>query len=149
MTNLNFVSPLVLGIGMAVNGNVPSNRQMFSAFLVEGLTVPPGQPVFFRWHDTNDSGSDHGLAVDDLMVDFLPLRPQITAILFDPTNSFVHLTGLGTSGAIYGIEAATNLAVPIFWERIATNAADNFGVFQIADTNAPSFPIRFYHALFP
>jgi hypothetical protein len=54
----------------------------------------------------------------------------------------------GESNLTYGIEFATNLAPPIFRERIGTNAADRSGVFQVTDTNAPSFPMRFYRALF-
>ncbi len=149
VTNLNFTSPVVLGMGVPINGNQPSNRQIYSDVLIEGLAVPPGQFVFLRWHDINDSGSDHGLAVDDLTVEFSPLVPQLTSILLDSANSIVHLAGHGEANVTYGIEAATNLAPPIFWERIGTNTANNLGAFQFSDTNAPGFPTRYYRALFP
>jgi hypothetical protein len=44
---------------------------------------------------------------------------------------------------------ATNLLPPAYWERIGTTAADNLGIFQISDTNAPAFSKRVYRAFFP
>ena len=68
VTNLSFVSPIVLNSGTGLNGNQASNQRAFSAGLISGLAVPPGQHVFFRWRDLNDSGGDQGMALDDLTV---------------------------------------------------------------------------------
>ena len=70
VTGLNFVSPTVLGVATALNGNQETNRHSFTSVFVPGIVVPPGHNVFFRWHDTNDAGSDQGMAVDDLIVTF-------------------------------------------------------------------------------
>jgi len=70
VTNLSFVSPIVLNTGTALNGNQTNNQQAFSAVLISGLVVPPGQNVFFRWRDFNDSGGDQGMALDDLTISF-------------------------------------------------------------------------------
>jgi hypothetical protein len=149
VTNLGFVSPTVLTNATALDGNLATNRQVFSAALIPGLTVPAGQNVFFRWRDPNDSGADQGLALDDLIVTFAALSPQITSIASNPTNGFAQIFGLGESNLVYGIEAATNLDSPVFWQRIGANNADVTGLFQFTDTNAPVFPMRFYRALTP
>jgi T5SS/PEP-CTERM-associated repeat protein len=70
VTNLSFVSPTVLGTvsGGALDGNQATNQHAFSAVFISGLAVPPGQHVFFRWRDLNDSGGDQGMALDDLTI---------------------------------------------------------------------------------
>jgi len=147
---LNFESPtLVTPNGFALDGNQNSNRHVFSSVLVSGLVLPRSQNVFFRWHDVNDSGADEGMGVDDLSISFGPLAPQITSVTSDPTNGFLQLIGQGESNLTYGIEAAPNLNSPIFWQRIGSNTADGAGMFQFTDTNAPTFPTRFYRVLFP
>jgi len=66
---LNFNSPNTNG-GSALDGNLATNRQIFSAVLLTGATIAPGQEFFLRWRDVDDTGSDAGLAVDDLTVTF-------------------------------------------------------------------------------
>ena len=58
----------------------------------------------------------------------------------------MQITGQTVSNGLFGIEAATNLIPPIFWERLVTNTADGAGLFQFTDTNAPAIPKRFYRA---
>lgn len=89
--------------------------------------------------------------MDDLTVAFGLAVPtlQIIAIVSNPTNGFLQITGQGESNVIYGIEAASNLNSPIFWQRLGSNTADAAGLFQFTDTNTPAFPTRFYRALFP
>lgn len=64
---LNFNSPTVGGSSSQLDGNAATNRQFFSVTLV-GASVGPGQEIFFRWRDTDDVGTDHGLAIDDLNI---------------------------------------------------------------------------------
>ena len=149
VSNLTFVSPTVLTNATALNGNASSNRQVFSAVLVSELVLPPGQNLFFRWRDLNDSGADQGMALDDLAIGFSLRSLQITSIVRNSSNGFVQLTGLGESNLTYGIEAASNLNSPVFWQRIGSNTADSAGVFQFTDTNAPPLSARFYRALYP
>jgi hypothetical protein len=64
---LGFTSPVFahLSGGAAVDGNVAGLFNV-SAFTVEGLNWAPGTDLWLRWADVNDSGNDHGLAIDDL-----------------------------------------------------------------------------------
>jgi predicted extracellular nuclease len=50
----------------ALDGN--AERLVLSGTL-EGLTLQPGQSVWLQWTDHNDTGNDHGLAIDDLRVE--------------------------------------------------------------------------------
>ena len=63
---LDFASPINTSAG-ALDGNSSNNRTELSS-TITGLTIPDGYYVLLRWTDLNDSGSDHGLAIDDLSV---------------------------------------------------------------------------------
>ncbi|MGA0849487.1 MAG: endonuclease I family protein, partial [Chthoniobacterales bacterium] len=65
---LNFTSPVTGGTASALNGNLPANRATVqSAF---DVTLAPGEWITLRWQDPDHSGSDHGLAIDDLRLDW-------------------------------------------------------------------------------
>ena len=65
--SLNFTSPVFVntGAGAAVDGNAAGRVNNISA-TVGGLTWLPGQDLWVRWADLNDSGNDHGLGIDDV-----------------------------------------------------------------------------------
>ena len=63
---LDFVSPITGTTATALDGNAAANRTAKSANLT--VTVGAGQEIWLRWADANDTGTDHGLAIDDLSV---------------------------------------------------------------------------------
>jgi len=65
--SLNFASPITGTTAAALDGNAAANRTAVSA-TISGLTIPAGSEVMLRWKDANDSGNDHGLAIDDFSV---------------------------------------------------------------------------------
>src|SRR5262245_42927932 len=65
--SLDFTSPVTGGTAGALNGNLPANRVGLS-FTITGLNIPNGTEIMLRWSDPDHSGSDHGLAIDDLSV---------------------------------------------------------------------------------
>ena len=83
ITALDFVSPITSTTAAALDGNLPANRITLSA-TISGLSMTPGQEVFFRWYDINDTSNDHGLAVDDLTVSYTTVavpEPTTAALL--------------------------------------------------------------------
>lgn len=52
--------------GFAMNGNSVNNRLERSA-TVTGLTWPPGQMLILRWRDLDETSSDNGVALDDVI----------------------------------------------------------------------------------
>ena len=95
---LNFNSPIVNvgGSGMALDGNTTANHQLLANNLA-GITVPPGQEIFLRWRDTDDTGSDAGMAIDDLTVCFQTISNS-AAPVFLSTNSGVTLMTYNVKG---------------------------------------------------
>lgn len=94
----NFTSP-ALGFPSPRNGNLAANRV---AGLGGTVTFPgwdagqhvfwaPGQTLWVRWTDLNDSGEDHGLSIDN--VTFSVGVPE-------PGSYVLALAGLGVAGLV-------------------------------------------------
>jgi hypothetical protein len=82
---LDFNSPN-LGPTGAIDGNAATNRHVLAGSLA-GVLLPPGHELFLRWLDVNDlSGSDYGLAVDDLTVAFTPVTFSDPTITLPPAS---------------------------------------------------------------
>lgn len=82
-TNLNFVvnnsTP-----GGAAGTNGPLVTQAFNQTVTLGENEPligPGEELWIRWQDTNDNGSDHALAIDNVQMSFtLTTVPEISTL---------------------------------------------------------------------
>jgi hypothetical protein len=66
--SLTFTGPIATSTGGALDGNADANNTLVSSELV-ALEVPASGVLCIRWLDANDSGNDHGLAIDDLVID--------------------------------------------------------------------------------
>jgi len=80
---LTFTSPIATAAPATLDGNLVANRVALSSILT-GVTLEVGQELFVRWLDINDTGNDHGLALDDLTVTFTPAvapEPTVGALL--------------------------------------------------------------------
>lgn len=64
---LDFTGPVTTGSAAALNGNLAANRTDRS-FTISGISLPPGGEIMLRWSDPDHTGSDHGLAIDDVTV---------------------------------------------------------------------------------
>ncbi len=70
VTALTSNSPINTATAGALDGNQAANRVVVSVFQIPGLTLAPGQYVMFKWEDINHAGNDHGLAIDDVAVNW-------------------------------------------------------------------------------
>ena len=88
---LDFTAPNTSGSGVAIDGNAAGNRTAISA-IVTGLAWAPGQTLVLRWSDVDDSGSDDGIAIDDLTFSTAAsLLPAVAATT--PANGAVNVLG--------------------------------------------------------
>jgi hypothetical protein len=62
------------------DGNSAANRTVIGPVTVSGLEWLPGQDLWLRWTDLNDTGNDHGLAIDDLVFNAVPEPGSLGAI---------------------------------------------------------------------
>lgn len=86
VTSLDFTAPNTTGSNAATDGNAASNRTAIT-FEVTGVNWEAGQTLVLRWTDVDNSGSDDGLAIDDLTFSISsgpppppPPPPQLTKI---------------------------------------------------------------------
>jgi len=52
----------------------------------------------------------------------------------------------GIPGYTYAVQAATNLTPPVAWVTLGSQPAATNGLWQFTDTNAASYPQRFYRS---
>ncbi|WP_162386300.1 endonuclease/exonuclease/phosphatase family protein [Spirosoma endbachense] len=94
VTALDFTGP-ISGTSVAVgalNGNLAANRTARTATL-SGLSIPAGSEIMLRWYDPDQTGNDHGLAIDDIAVTATTTGPTPNQTLsVAPAN----ITGLST-----------------------------------------------------
>ena len=135
---LDFTAPNTTGSGVAIDGNAAGNRTAISA-LVTGVAWEPGQTLVLRWSDVDDSGSDDGIAIDDLTFSTTAsLLPAVAATT--PADGAVNVLGsadlavkfntpvtvTGTwftiSGSVSGTHTATVLGGPTDYTLVPSPA---------------------------
>ncbi|TAH04208.1 MAG: T9SS C-terminal target domain-containing protein [Sphingobacteriales bacterium] len=67
VNNLDFTAPNSTGTVGALDGNATANRTAVS-FTITGLNIANGATFYIRWNDSNASGADDGLAIDDFSI---------------------------------------------------------------------------------
>lgn len=90
LASLNLVGPAPVAANGPLNGNLPANQSPQSGTLT-GLNWAVGQSLYIRFADTDDQGSDAGLAIDNFVGQVVP-EPASLAL--------VGLAGLACIGAI-------------------------------------------------
>jgi hypothetical protein len=77
-TQLNFNSPTAVATSGALDGNNATNRTAVTGSLTN-VVVLAGEEIMLRWRDVDDSGSDHGLSLDDVSVTFTTVAGDTNA----------------------------------------------------------------------
>ncbi|MBI1222759.1 MAG: hypothetical protein GC180_09175 [Bacteroidetes bacterium] len=65
---LQFWSPQYGQSGTSLDGNLASNQMIVAGAMAVDLS--DGKELFILWSDTNNSGFDHALAIDDILIAF-------------------------------------------------------------------------------
>jgi methionine-rich copper-binding protein CopC len=119
VNTLDFVSPSTSTTG-AKDGNAAANRTVKTA-TITGLNITNNALFWLRWTDADASGSDDGLAIDDISIQLVGgdvTPPQIASL--NPANA---ATGVALSG---------NLVIS-FNENIQKGTAGNIVVKRGSD----------------
>jgi len=84
--NFNWPSPVASSTAAPVDGNVAGNgggRESNRGGSLQNLGWLAKSNLWFRWIENNDSGADHGLAIDDLSITLGASLPVVTISSLD------------------------------------------------------------------
>ncbi len=148
-TALNFVSPTSNTLSTALDGNAPTNLQMFTNISLTGVSIPAGQELFLRWLDIDDGGNDHGLAIDDLTVSFTAASIPVTnppSIITQPQS----LTNNAGDDVVFSVVAGGTPPFTYQWKFNATNLVGetnlSLNLFSITTNQAGSYTVALTNA---
>jgi endonuclease/exonuclease/phosphatase family metal-dependent hydrolase len=127
-TNLDFTTPTTGSTAGALDGNNPANERAFTNVVLTGVVIQPGQEIFLRWFDANDTGNDHAVALDNLTVGFSastnsPSPASAPVITLQPQSEAAGEGGF----AIFSVNAAGSPAPDFQWQFNGTNLSDATG----------------------
>jgi hypothetical protein len=139
LASADFTGPIATATATALDGNLPANRAAVSTN--PGISVAAGEYVFLRWHDLNDSGNDHGLALDDLEISWEPsVLPSITVTATLDTFSESAAAPASVGTVTIPLALATDLEVALVSSDI-TEATVPATVTILANQTSANFDI--------
>jgi autotransporter-associated beta strand protein len=112
------------------------------AGLPEGATVVANNGAHFTITYKGNKGNDVELTQTSV-----PVPPSLTAIN-RLTNGNVTVSGTGVPNVTYHLQANTNLATTN-WGTLGPVTANNLGVLIFTDSQAGTYPARFYRFVYP
>jgi hypothetical protein len=135
----DFSSPVNTTSAAALVGNDAANRAVIS--INPNITIPNGSYVMIRWRDPDHAGTDHGLAIDDFSVSWIPeVQPSLT--LSASPSTVVENAGAAASTGTVSIPAAlgADLTVSLASGDV-TEATVPASVVITAGNTSATFPI--------
>jgi len=79
--NFNYASPVHTTTAAAVDGNVAGKVPGLGG-TVSGISWVADQTLWIRWVERNDTGNDHGLAIDDFSITTVPEPVSVALAIF-------------------------------------------------------------------
>src|SRR5262249_31127478 len=141
---LSFTGPITGATAAALDGNAPANRTAISATLT--VTVNDGQEIWLRWQDPDDSGNDHGLAIDDFSVtaNGIPGDNAPAVVTATPTNGASNIAV--NSNIVVNFSESVNASANAFTIQCPTGSAQLFTQSASPNTSftlTPSTPLPY------
>jgi hypothetical protein len=135
----DFSSPVNTATAGALNGNDAANRTVIS--INPNINIPDQNYVMLRWKDPDHTGTDHGLAIDDVSLAWVVNATPALTLSADPTN-FIENAGATASTGTVTIPAAldADLTVNLASSDI-TEATVPATVTIVTGNTSATFPI--------
>jgi hypothetical protein len=91
--DLDFSSPVTGTVAATLDGNAAANRSVKMATVT--INWLPNAELWLRWYDDDNTGTDHGLAIDDVSFAVYPTVTSLssTTIAAGSTNQNLTITG--------------------------------------------------------
>lgn len=117
----------------ALDGNLKVNKSVFSV-TIPALSIPSGSYIMIKWDDPNHAGNDHGMAIDDVTVNWKTLCVNTTwdgATWSIPPTSSTNLIFNGnysSSANLSGCSCTVNSGTVVFNSGHTLSIADGVDV---------------------
>jgi trimeric autotransporter adhesin len=92
ITALTLNSPITGGSAGALDGNAAANKVSLSNIVIPSLSLANNDYIMIKWEDPDHTGTDHGLSIDDISIDWTVSGPSNNADLSNLTLSTGTLT---------------------------------------------------------
>jgi hypothetical protein len=120
---LDFASPNLAGAAGARDGNDTLYRSVYAPTIM-AVTLSPNDRLYVRWIDSNVTGTDDGLAIDDFNIQLIPHTAAGVSVL----GRILTADGRGISGARVTAESANG--------RTKTYMTNPFGYYRFEGISA-------------
>ncbi len=121
ITGLTLNSPITGGTAAALDGNAAANKVSVANVSIPSLSLANNDYIMIKWEDPDHSGSDHGLAIDDVSIDWTVSGPSNNADLSNLTLSTGTLTPVFASATTSYTSSVANAVNSI---TVTPTAAD-------------------------
>ncbi|MBK9194469.1 MAG: lamin tail domain-containing protein [Flavobacteriales bacterium] len=88
---------------LAIDGNAVANRTTFTNISIPSLSLAANEYIMLKWDDIDNTGSDHGLSVDDVTISW-------TVTGATPTVGFSTTTSNTSEGLLASVAVSMNIA---------------------------------------
>jgi hypothetical protein len=105
VTGLTFTAPIAgATTATTLDGNASANRVVIASTSIPSLNIPSGSYIVFKWIDQNIAGTDHGVGIDDVSINWtVSAASPVLAITGTPTNHGSVCPGVAASSIQYTI----------------------------------------------
>lgn len=69
------------GTAASLDGNAAANRVAGLGATLTDLVIAPGDELWLRWFDSDSSGADHGIAIDNFSIGFTVPEPTTATLM--------------------------------------------------------------------
>lgn len=116
-------------VDIAIDGNLPNNQTKVNGRI--NIDIAPGEVVLLRWEDVDDSGNDHGMAIDNLVVKAIEVTPNATDLLTEDLVMFYN-----TGNILHFPQAPDNETLTVYdvtgciihQQQVSTSKVDLTGI---------------------
>lgn len=135
---LNSNSPITGGTAGALNGNLVANQVSLTGVAIPSLNLAAGDYIMIKWDDPDHTGVDHGLSIDDVVVNWTvtPVTCSTPTVGTSPSTTVQNLCG-GASATTLSVSATG--AATLTYQWYSNTANSNSGGTLIAGATSSSY----------
>jgi hypothetical protein len=139
VTALSLSSPINTGAAGALDGNLSANRVAATNVAIPSLSLANNSFIMLKWEDPDHTGTDHGLAIDDVTVAWTISSPSTISATGSTNYTYSGLTQgpdtanvTGSTGSVSYLYSGTGFTT---YASSATKPI-NAGTYQVIATVA-------------